>query len=174
MAKISLPFSCCPEKAIAFFAKFSESFGQIASIYKQIIQKLESETGKSVKGDQIVSLIGEGVVAAFLGGEVVPSEGSEIDVMVDGKRISVKTRKGTGGGWKQTGTIATNNNDAVDYLAFVHLHDDYSLDKIWVFPWDNLLAAGRIRPKKVYNQPRAYIFTLSPGRDSDYLLYPPN
>lgn len=152
--------------------QFRSLFDQVNIIEQQIFKKLNDISGKKQKGNQFVGLYGEALVAALLGGEIVKGENVEPDVIVNDKRFSVKTRKGNESGWEQTSLIATNDANAVDFLVFVHLRDDYSVDCIWSFPWQRILSEGRIKGKSVRGKERGYFFKVSPAKDREYLIYP--
>ena len=164
-------FHTHPKKLLQLESKFATRLHKLYKINKRILDELFNITGKKAKGDQLVALLGEAFIAKLLGGKVIAEESSETDVVVNKKRISVKTRKGSGKGWNHTSTIPTNNVNAVDYLAFVHLNDSYLVEKVWIFPWKQLIQAGRIKQKTVRGISRGFVFRLSPQNDTIYIHY---
>lgn len=166
-----MPFALKPKKLMLLAAQFSDRLHRLAVLSDQVASDLHRITGKKAKGDQLVSVLGEAAVAALTGGTVLPSEDTETDVLVGKLRISVKTRRGNGKGWTQTSPISSNHPKAIDYLAFVHLNSSYLVNKIWLFPWKQLLKDGRVRSKKVRENSRGFLFHLSPQRDAPFLIF---
>jgi len=127
--------------------------------------------GKTLKGDEIVGWLGEIYGKLLLGGTLV-SDDEEHDFEVGDWRISVKTRKGFGSGWKRTSAIPKiEGEDCPTHLMFVHLNNDYTIRSIWLFPWKCLLENGRFVEHVVRGEHRSYYFTINPERDRDYLIF---
>jgi hypothetical protein len=81
----------------------------------------------------------------------------------DGKRISVKTKKGWAEEWRESGAIIYVNSGLVPtHLMFVHLNDDYTADRIWLFEWDYLGKSNRL-----WNN----ALQLIPKDDEKHLVY---
>ena len=128
--------------------------------------------GKSLKGYELVGWLGEVYVKLLYGGRLV-SDKYEHDVETkSGWRISVKTRRGNGSGWKQSSAIPKFEGEGCPtHLAFVHLLNNYRLDRIWLFTWPDLYARNRFKMKFVRGEFRSYVFQLDEGKDKDCLAY---
>jgi hypothetical protein len=166
------PFTLHTNRITELSGRFSEKLHRLESLNAEIEKELHDLTGKKAKGDQLVSILGEAIFAALTRGTVIPEEAGETDVLVGEIKVSVKTRRGTGKGWTQTSLISSNNPEALDYLAFVHLHSSYLTDKIWLFPWKHLIQSNRIKHQKVRGIHRGYVFHLCPTQDTAFQIYP--
>jgi len=128
--------------------------------------------GKLLKGYELVGWLGEVYVKLLYDGRLV-SDKYEHDVETKrGWRISVKTRRGNGSGWKQSSAIPRFEGEACPtHLASVHLCNNYRLDRIWLYSWPDLCASNRFKIKFVRGEFRSYIFKLDEGMDKDCLAY---
>ncbi len=107
-------------------------FGELFSLQIRIREKVSKYAdGKHLKGHELVGWLGEIYVKLLLDGTLVHDR-HEHDVEVIGNwRVSVKARRGKNSGWRQTSPIARfEGAGCPTHLAFVHLDDDYSLDRI--------------------------------------------
>ncbi len=86
------------------------------------------------------------------------------------KLISVKTRKGQTGWSRSSGIPRTHGDDIPTHLAFVHLFENYALDRIWLFPWKDLIENNRFR-KKVRGNQLDYYFVLDERNDLKCVVY---
>jgi hypothetical protein len=139
-----------------------------------IRKKLEQYAdGKKLKGDEYVGWLGEVNGKLLLGGELV-SDSLEHDLVTeDGRRVSIKARKGEKS-WKQTGIIPEIEGPRCPtHLMFVHLNKNYSVERIWLYPWKKMRESGRFKHKEVRGGSRAYFFVVNPKSDAEYLVYPP-
>lgn len=161
------------KKLVELSSKFSEKLHRLELLNREIEEDLHKLTGKKAKGDQLVSILGEAIFAALTGGVVIPEETGEEDVLIGKIKVSVKTRRGTGRGWTQSSLISSNKPDALNYLAFIHLHSSYLTDRIWLFPWKHLIKTARIKPQIVRGIHRGFVFHLSPTQDKTFQIYPP-
>ncbi len=154
-----------------------EDFITVQTGIKNIKEKLRSHSdGKTLKGDEIVGWYGEVCCRQITGGKLVP-DNNEYDVVTpEGNKISVKTRKGYGSGWKTTSAIPKINidEDSPTHLMFIHLAKDYSVKEIWLFEWDELLHNNRFIPHVVRGNRRAYIFRINPDIDHKNLIFKVN
>ncbi len=126
--------------------------------------------GKKLKGDEVVGWLGEIYCKLLLDGTLVSDENEHDFVTKNGDRISVKTRKGNEIGWNRTSAIPKKDSDNnPTHLMFVHLNEDYSIDKIWKFPWTEI--SGRFKEHKVRGSHRSFYFQISPENDAKYLCY---
>ncbi len=148
-------------------------FRQLSALQQEIHLKLASEAdGKVLKGNELVGWLGEIYGKMLLGGELVNDREEHDFVCPDGRRVSVKTRKGTGSGWTQTSAIPKiEGDDCPTHLMFVHLNDDYSLDRIWLYPWEHLTAESRFSRHIVRGQHRSFIFRVNERNDRDFVVY---
>jgi hypothetical protein len=147
---------------------------QWAEVQSRIKEKLaEHADGKTLKGNEIVAWLGEIYAKLLLDGALV-AESEEHDLMTpDGSRVSVKTRRGSGSGWRQSSAIPKiEGHDCPTHLLFVHLNDDYSIDRMWLLEWSELQAAGRFREHVVRGHRRSFIFNIDERRDAGFVVYP--
>lgn len=148
-------------------------FNDLFALQLQIREKLANYADeKSLKGYEIVGWIGEIYVKLLFDGHLVDDR-YEHDVETrTGWRISVKTRKGKGAGWKQSSPIPKFEGEGCPtHLAFVHLHDNYSLDRVWLFEWHQLCEATRFIGKNVRGKFRSYVFKLDETKDKEFVIY---
>lgn len=128
--------------------------------------------GKVLKGDEIVGWLGEIYGKLLFNGRLVGDENEHDFETTDGKRISVKTRKGYGSGWNNTSAIPKiKGEDCPTHLMFIHLDDDYTVAEIWLYPWDDLLKNNRFKVHKVRGAFRSYRFRVNVENDYEYLIY---
>lgn len=133
------------------------------------------KTGRILKGYEIVGWYGEIAIQELLGGEVIADDTKDYDVVnvVKGERYSVKTRKGFEGNWNVTSLIPSNTieSDSPTHLVFVHLNDEYGVESVWCYPWEDLVSENRLRPKKVKGVVRGYTLSVKKSLDKKYLVY---
>ena len=130
---------------------------------------------KVLKGNEVVGWLGEIYGKLLFAGNMV-DDSCEHDIeSSDGKRISVKTRKGWKSGWTQSSAIPKiEGEDCPTHLMFVHLDDDYSVHGIWLFDWNYLCNEGRFRKHIVRGNLRSYIFHLNENNDNTHKIYSRN
>lgn len=128
-----------------------------------------------MKGNELVGWLGEIYGKILLRGALV-SDREEHDVLSkDGWRVSIKTRKGLQTGWTRTSAIPkVEGAECPTHLLFVHLNDDYSLDRIWLFLWSDLLSAGRFKRHIVRKEHRSFIFEINERKDAEHIVYGEN
>jgi hypothetical protein len=158
----------------AMAANFKPRFEQLFSLQVNIRDELKGYAdGKNLKGYELVGWLGEIYVKLLVNGRLVHDKHEHDVETSDGWRISVKARKGRGSGWQQTSSIPKlEGDDCPSHLAFVHLQDDYSLDRIWLFEWPYLCSNNRFTPHIVRGNLRSYIFKLDEKRDHGFVIYP--
>jgi len=151
-------------------------FSKLASLQSEIREKLSIHAdGKNLKGNELVGWLGEIYGKLLFDGQLVDDREEHDFVSASGFRVSVKTRKGWNSGWKQTSAIAKiEGSDCPTHLLFVHLNDDYSIDRIWLLEWDQLVKAERFKKHMVRGAQRSFIFTIDEVRDKAYLVYGKN
>lgn len=152
---------------------FKPLFDGLFALQVQIKGKLVNyASGKALKGYELVGWLGEIYVKLLFDGELVDDR-YEHDVETRaGWRISVKARRGRGAGWKQSSPIPKFEGEGCPtHLAFVHLHDNYSLDRVWLFDWRHLCETMRFTPKNVRGKFRSYIFKLDETKDKEFVVY---
>jgi hypothetical protein len=147
-------------------------FAGLQALFVAIRRELECYSdGKNFKGDELVGWLGELYAKLLLGGTLV-SDKFEHDVEADDKRVSVKARKGWSSGWTQSSAIPKiEGDDCPSHLMFLHFNDDYSLDRIWLYPWGELVSQGRFKPHMVRGSRRSFVFYVNPSADDAYLKY---
>jgi hypothetical protein len=148
-------------------------FDRLAALQSEIRCRLSGHAdGKNLKGNELVGWLGEIYGKTLLYGTLVHDREEHDFTCADGWRVSVKTRKGLRSGWKKTSAIPSVDGDGCPtHLLFVHLRDDYSLDRIWLFSWPDLVKNERFTEHIVRGAHRSYIFTLDEERDKTYVIY---
>jgi hypothetical protein len=151
-------------------------FSELADLQNKIRDRLfVHANGKNLKGNELVGWLGEIYGTLLFDGELVNDREEHDFISSDGHRISVKTRKGWGNGWKKTSAIPRIEGiDCPTHLLFVHLDDNYSIDKIWLFEWLQLLNADRFKKHIVRGQHRSFIFAIDEKNDAANLVYGEN
>ena len=151
-------------------------FSELASLQKEIRKKLSGHSdGKNLKGNELVGWLGEIYGKLFFDGKLVDDQEEHDFVSSDGLRVSVKTRKGWNSGWKQTSAIPKiEGSDCPTHLLFVHLNDDYSIDRMWLLEWRQLVSAQRFKRHMVRGSQRSFIFDIDEVKDKPNLVYGKN
>ena len=148
-------------------------FADLARLQAAIRERLLSHAdGKKLKGDELVGWLGEIYGKYFLGGFLV-DDSLEHDVETPaGYRISVKTRKARNTGWNRTSAIPRIvGDDCPTHLLFVRLSVDYLVEKIWLYPWAELVEKGRFKKHMVRGNMRSYYFLVNEREDHGYEVY---
>jgi len=149
-------------------------FEQLSTVQRNIQAKLEHYCdNKTLKGNEVVGWLGE-IYGKLLFKGIMVDDSYEHDIETsEGKRISIKTRKGWKSGWTQSSAIPKIvGNDCPTHLLFVHLNDDYSIHGMWLFDWSFLTKNERFRKHMVRGNLRSYIFHLNETKDQDYKIFP--
>ena len=151
-------------------------FTRLVSIQDEIRQKLSVHADeKYLKGNELVGWLGEIYGKLLLGGRLVDDREEHDLVLNDGSHVSVKTRKGYKSGWRQSSAIPKIvGSDCPTNLLFVHLNDDYSIDRMWLFDWRKLVIDGRFRKHIVHGSQRSFIFIIDEVKDRPYVVYGAN
>lgn len=156
--------------------EFKGVFSQLASLQDEIRKKLSKYAdGKTLKGNELVGWLGEIYGKILFDGTLVDDR-EEHDFVssvasID-SRVSVKTRKGWTS-WKQTSAIPKIvGGDCPTHLLFVHLNDDYSIDRMWLYEWERLVADERFKKHVVRGSQRSFIFSVNEKRDRQNVIYP--
>jgi hypothetical protein len=151
-------------------------FSELVSLQKVIREKLSVHAdGKNLKGNELVGWLGEIYGKLFFDGKLVDDQEEHDFVSSDGLRVSVKTRKGWNTGWKQTSAIPKiEGSDCPTHLLFVHLNDDYSIDRMWILEWRQLVSAQRFKKHVVRGSQRSFIFDIDEVKDQPHLVYSKN
>lgn len=153
--------------------EFATLFSELSTIQNSIREKLVHHAdGKTLKGNELVGWLGE-IYGKYMFNGYLVDDSYEHDVETkDGLRISVKTRKGSGSGWNRTSAIPKiEGNDCPTHLLFVHLNDNYLVDKMWLFTWSELLEANRFKKHVVRGNMRSYYMLVKEKMDKQYLIY---
>lgn len=155
-------------------SELERHFTAIKQTQTDIRQKLSQyANGKKLKGDEIVGWLGEVYGKLLIGGTLVLDNLEHDFDTDDGRRISVKARKGRAKGWNRTSAISKiEGTDCPTHLMFVSLKDDYFVDRIWLYPWEDLRKSGRFIEHIVRGIRRSFIFLVDVGSDKKYLIYP--
>jgi hypothetical protein len=128
--------------------------------------------GKTLKGNELVGWLGEIYGKMLMGGKLVSDREEHDFVCQDGRKVSVKTRKGWSSGWRQTSAIPKIEGDECPTdLMFVHLNNDYSVDRVWVYPWHEILQDCRFTSHVVRGQHRSYIFRVDERSDAKFIIF---
>jgi len=151
-------------------------FTQLAELQKKIREKVSVHAdGKNLKGNELVGWLGEIYGKLLFNGTLVNDREEHDFVTDDGRRVSVKTRKGWNSGWKQTSAIPKIEGiDCPTHLLFVHLNDDYSIDRMWLIEWCLLVKAERFKKHMVRGSQRSFIFAIDEEKDKAHVVYSKN
>lgn len=151
-------------------------FSELASLQKKIKEKLLIHADKkNLKGNELVGWLGEIYGKILFDGKLVDDRKEHDFVSATGFHVSVKTRKGWNSGWKQTSAIPKiKGSDCPTHLLFVHLNDDYSIDRMWLLEWHQLVTAGRFKKHIVRGTQRSFIFAIDVVTDKAHLVYGKN
>lgn len=157
-------------------AECQSLFSKLADLQKEIQKKLEVHAdGKNLKGNELVGWLGEIYGKLFFDGKLVDDREEHDFVSADGLQVSVKARKGWNSGWKRTSAIPKiKGGDCPTHLLFVHLNDDYSIDRMWLLDWRQLVTAERFKKHIVRGAHRSFIFTIDEVEDKSHVVYAKN
>lgn len=160
-------------KVINIENDFKCLFKRLCDIQSEIRERLEAQSdGKKLKGNELVGWLGEIYGKILLGGCLVSDQEEHDFVTQDGNRISVKARKGYASGWKQSSAIPNvSGDDCPTHLLFVHLKDDYSVDRMWLFEWPYLISKDRFKRHIVRGSQRSFIFILDECQDKSFIIF---
>jgi len=142
----------------------------LATLNSKIKKTLEPfSDNKNLKGDEVIGWLGEIYGKALLLGKLVDDQH---DIEANGKRISVKARKGNNKGWQISGIIYRNKEkEPPTDLMFIHFNDDYTIDRIWLYDWNDMINEKRLKAKKVGDDERGFIFKVRNIKDRENVIY---
>lgn len=148
-------------------------FSELVELQRRIHNKVVAHAGgKNLKGNELVGWLGEIYGKLLFDGRLVDDREEHDFVTSDGCRVSVKTRKGWGSGWRQSSAIPKIEGPGCPtHLLFVHLNDDYSIDRIWLFEWSRLLANERFRKHIVRGSQRSFVFSIHEKNDKNNVIH---
>ena len=127
---------------------------------------------RDTKGNELVGWLGEIYGKLLLNGRLVHDREEHDFVCVDDRRVSVKTRKGFGTGWRRSSAIPKiDGKTCPTHLLFVHLNNDYSIDRMWLFVWPVLVKTGRFTKHVVRGTHRSFIFSIDEAKDKENVVY---
>ena len=151
-------------------------FSKLTSLQNKVRKKLAHYSdGKNLKGNELVGWLGEIYGKLLFNGKLVDDREEHDFVTTDGLRASFKTRKGLNSGWKNTSAVPKiEGKDCPTHLLFVHLNDDYSIDRMWLLDWRDLVRAGRFKKHMVRGSQRSFIFSIDVEKDKAQVVYPEN
>jgi hypothetical protein len=161
-----------PKDLLKLSVSLEADFKKIKGATQRIKQQLQEHSdGKQLKGEEITGWLGEIYGKIILNGKLMPDE-YDYDVKTRDKRVSIKARKGTSGGWETTSIIPRiEGNRCPTHLMFLQFTDSYSIKRIWLFPWKDLYDKGRFKKKTVRGEHRGYYIRIKPSLDKGYLIY---
>lgn len=173
MSNLEKSSSFNTESVSSLEESMQDLFNKLAAVQKEIRIELKKYCdNKVLKGNEIVGWLGEIYGKLLFNGDMVDDSNEHDIESADGKRISVKTRKGWQSGWSQSSAIPKIEGDECPtHLLFVHLDDDYSIHGMWLFEWDYLYNNGRFKKHIVRGNHRSYIFHLNENNDSANKIY---
>ncbi|MDY7230618.1 hypothetical protein [Hyalangium rubrum] len=159
------------DKMEALETELESEFRIVSDAMKRIKGILAQHAdGKSLKGDELVGWLGEIYGKMLLDGALVDDREEHDFVVSDGRRVSVKTRKGSN--WKRSGSIPKIDGlDCPTNLMFVRLGDDYRVKSVWLYEWSELLHSGRFVSHKVRGVHRSFFFEVNEGKDLTKRIY---
>lgn len=153
--------------------KFQTKFWELSLLETKIHEEIKEHADEKVlKGNERVGWLGEIYGKTLYGGKLVDDTHEHDFVANNGRmRVSVKTRKGRKKGWQKSGIVRSIDGEKTPtHFMFVHLNDNYSVDRIWNFPWTYLMQNGRLREKVVRNQMLGWQISIRDTLDGDYLI----
>lgn len=144
----------------------SEDFNKLREAHNKIKKKLEKHSdNKQLKGNETVGWLGEIYGKLMLNGTLV-LDNKQHDIESEGRTISVKARKKKSdedSKWTQTSAIPKiEGEDCPTHLMFLLFNYDYSLEKVWLYPWEKIIK--RFTEHIVRGEHRSYKFNVSPKR----------
>jgi hypothetical protein len=153
-------------------ASLETDFETITKAMQTIKEKLQEHAdGKKLKGDELTGWLGEVYGKMLMNGTLVTDQ-YDYDFKAKNMRISVKARKGTARGWETTSLMPKIEGDKCPtHLMFIQFTNDYSIYRVWFFPWNDLYSHKRFIEKKVSGKHRGYYVRIKPLLDKDYLIY---
>ncbi len=154
-------------------ANWQALFSELAALQDRIRTSIWAfADDKKLKGNELVGWLGEVYGKLLFDGSLVDDREEHDFITKNGWKVSVKTRKGWNSGWKQSSAIPKiEGTDCPTHLLFVHLNDDYSIDRMWLFEWNRLHANGRFKLHVVRGSPRSFIFFVDDALDADCVIY---
>ena len=154
-------------------AECQAMFFELAALQEKIRAKVSFYADeKNLKGNELVGWLGEVYGKLLFDGKLVHDNEEHDFVASDGRRVSVKTRKGWGNGWKRTSAIPKIEGPTCPTdLLFVHLNDDYSIDRIWLLEWSHLLDTNRFKKHTVRGSHRSFIFDIHEENDKSCVVF---
>lgn len=160
------------EKLNKLEIELQASLNELQKIQSAIKEKLvKYSDDKTLKGDELVGWLGEIYGKILFNGKLVDDSNEHDFETSDGRRYSVKTRRGFNKGWTKSSLIRKiEGKDSPTNLLFVHLNNDYAIDRIWSFKWDSLIKNDRLKTKLVRNIMIGWQFSLRVKLDSDNLI----
>jgi hypothetical protein len=163
-----------PSAIKTFEAECQSLFSDLTILQNKLREKISSHAdGKNLKGDEIVGWLGEVYGKLLFNGTLVDDREEHDFVFGASSRVSVKTRRGWKTGWQRTSAIPKiEGEDCPTHLLFVHLNDDYSVDRIWLFDWSYLVEKNRFKKHMVRNVHRSFIFLINENTDASHVVYP--
>lgn len=152
-------------------AELQVDFKILRNTFDLIRAKLQSHADKKLlKGEEVVGWLGEIYGKILLNGTLVDDREEHDFITQDGKRVSVKTRKGRS--WNQSSAIPKiDGDDCPTHLMFVRLHDDYRVHSIWLYHWAVIREASRFKEHIVRGVRRSFIFFANESTDRKHLVY---
>jgi hypothetical protein len=161
-----------PENLNKLNSILAPHFNDLIKANDKIKETLEEYAdGKKLKGNEIVGWLGEIYGKLFLNGKLV-SDKFEYDVVVGDELISIKARKGFNSGWNRTSSISKiEGAGCPTHLMFLQFKDDYSLFRVWKFPWVHLQKTGRFKRKKVRGNDFEWYVIINEREDENYLKF---
>ena len=129
-----------------------------------ILQPLSN--GRPRNGD-IVAFYGEILVHELFGG-IKQQNNNPFSIVANQNstefRIKVTTRVGNNIGWDESGKFLTNAG--MTHVAFVHLNDDYSVDRIWLYQIDFIIN------RQIEKGDNKIAFRIDEQNDANLLVFP--
>lgn len=128
------------------FNLIKQELKELQEINERIVKKLSEHVDeRKLKGNEIVGSLGELYAKSFFDGQITKEDTLEYDVIADDKKISVKTRRktDTSNSWVRTSHISSNQitENSPTHLLFVQLKDNYEVNRMWLYPWNEELMS---------------------------------
>lgn len=65
-------------------------------------------------------------------------------------------------------------NELVGWLGEIYGNEDYSIDRMWLLDWCQLMSAGRFKKHIVRGSQRSFVFAIDEGKDKAHVVYSKN
>ena len=150
-------------------AEFVHLLDQLSAAEEALQGKVQQHwDGNVLRGADPVAWLGLVYAKCLLNGRLLVRDQRRFIQTEEGGKVYVKTRKGQSSGWNQTGTMSDLlADDHPTHLLFIHLHDNYQVSSMWLYPWEYLQNSDRL----ISVRGGGFRMMVDEGRDRNYRVY---